>query len=99
MEPGPYWAAPPVPDAAGRFTENLGQWDEDVRFVAEGPTARAGLCPDGVVHQVTGPDGGHRVKVAFTADGPVEPYGVDDLGYPTSYFMGNDPDRWVTKAR
>ena len=86
-------------DVDGHFTENLGQWDAPIAFVTESTFGRAMFGPDGVTYDVVGTDGGHRVKVAFASEGPVEVEGMDDLGYDTNYFIGDDPDRWVTGAR
>jgi fibronectin type 3 domain-containing protein len=91
---------PPVaPDAGNRFTENLGQWDERVAFVADSAFGRAGFCPDGVLYDVVGPEGGHRVKVSFDSGTPLGPVGVGDLGFPTCYFIGDDQEGWVRGAR
>lgn len=96
---GPQWVLPAVPDSGGRFTENLGQWDDGVAFVTDTSFGRAGLCEDGVVYDVVGEEGGHRVKVAFVTDSDATPRGVGDLGYPTNYLIGNDPEGWVRGAR
>ncbi len=86
-------------DMGGSFTENLGQWEGPARFVAESTFGHAVLCDDGVTYDVVGEGGGHRVKVAYASGGPVEPEGVGDLGYDTNFFLGSDPDQWVTGAR
>ena len=89
---------PPVVDM-GRFTENLGQWEPHVTFVARCSFGDAVFGTDGVMYDVRTAGGGHRVKVAFDSGAPVDPAGVGDLGSSTSYFLGNAPDGWVSDAR
>jgi fibronectin type 3 domain-containing protein len=99
VDKGPRWTQSPVPDMGGRFTENLGQWDARTRFVTDTPFGHAVFGANGVTYDVVREGGGHRVKVAFTAETTVAPEGVDDLGYDTNFFLGNDPEGWVTGAR
>ncbi|UCC92880.1 MAG: SBBP repeat-containing protein [Thermoplasmata archaeon] len=95
----PQWAVPQTEAEVGRFIENLGQWDTRIGFTSVTPFGTAAFGPDGVTYDVMTDGGGHRVKVAFSAPDPVGPEGIGDLGYGTSFFLGNDPDRWVTDAR
>jgi fibronectin type 3 domain-containing protein len=93
----------PSPDplgmGEGHFTENLGQWRSHVSFVADSTFGQAVFDPEGVMYDVKGDGYGHRVKVNFAAEEPVDPVGIGDLGYDSNYFFGNDPDGWVTGAR
>jgi fibronectin type 3 domain-containing protein len=97
QEPG--WAVPEDTVIGGRFIENLGQWNDGVNFATDTTFGHAVLGTDGVTYDVVSEEGGHRVKIAFSADGPVTPEGRLDLGYDTNYFLGNDPDQWVKGAR
>ncbi len=87
-------------DAPARFTENLGQWDDEVRFMIPTAFGRALLCRNGVTYNVAvGEDTWYRVDVSFVGSTGAEPVGVGDSGFPTSYFIGNDPARWATDVR
>jgi hypothetical protein len=83
----------------GRFIENQGQWDDHVGFVTDTGFGHAVFGTDGVTYDLTADKGGHRVRVVFSAKGPVAPEGVSDMGFDTNYFIGNDPDLWVRGAR
>jgi hypothetical protein len=98
-EDDPVWTEPWTGTGNGRFIENLGQWDTPARFVTDTNFGNAVLCDDGVLYDVVGRDGGHRVKVVFDTPTTVQPVGVADLGYGTSYFLGAVPDLWVRDAR
>ena len=86
-------------EEGGHFIKNMGQWDTDASFVARTSFGHAVLGIDGITYDVAAEGGGHRLKIAFDTDGGVEPEGVGELGYPTNYFIGNDPDQWVIGAR
>lgn len=86
-------------DASGQFIENLGQWDQEVAFVAPCPFGDAVFTEDGVLYDLATSQGGHRVKLSFEGGRPSPPVGEGDLGYPTSYLIGNDSSDWVTGAR
>ncbi len=94
------WVQPPQPlERSGHFTENLGQWGPHVRFLAQSSFGHAVFGEDGITYDVATEEGGHRVKVAFGAEGPVEPMGIGDMGFESNFFLGNDPEGWVTGAR
>ncbi|UCC93710.1 MAG: hypothetical protein JSW25_03335, partial [Thermoplasmata archaeon] len=95
----------------GGFIENHGQLSEDgIRFYAIGDPLSIGFAPDRVVFTLTGtPDqdgtvaprsssNNHmavRFDMVFDGCDGVEPVGQGRLGNPTSFFLGNDPERWV----
>ena len=82
-----------------RFTENLGQWGDGPRFIAQGDGLAAAFGDDGVMYTLEGAVRWQSVKVSFAAAAPVAPRGVDDMGFPSNYFLGPDPSRWATGAR
>ena len=95
-------APPPVdgPGGAGRFIENLGQWDGDVRFVAATAFGHAVLGTRGVTYDVaTGASSGVRVRLSFASSLGADPVGVVDAGSPTNYLLGTDPAAWAVGAR
>lgn len=81
------------------FIENRGQWPEDIRFLASGPGCEVAFHDDGAMYIVRTRDGGQAVKVAFGGADPVEPVGSDTAPATHNYFLGSDPDGWVTGAR
>ena len=86
-------------EEGGHFIKNMGQWDTDASFVARTSFGHVVLGMDGITYDVAIEEGGHRLKVVFDAEGGVEPEGMYELGFPTNYFIGNDPDQWVIGAR
>ncbi len=88
----------------GYFTENLGQWDECISFVAETNFGKVGFGLGSVYYDIrTGEDrmnvDGHVLRYHFPGGDAIEPCGVDPLPHSTNYFLGNDPDRWITGAK
>ena len=98
---------------APSFVENRGQVaNADVRFYAQGSPLSVGLTSRGIVYMLAGaaPAGPADEEgpleptmasfmMAFEGCNAVEPWGGHDLGRNTSFFIGNDPDRWVRGAR
>ena len=87
-----------APVGTGRFTENLGQWPDHVGLVAPTSFGQAVLGAGMVTYDVSTEKGGHRVNLLF-GDHAVEPRGEGDAGFPSNYFLGKDPEGWVTDAR
>ncbi|MFO8050335.1 MAG: putative Ig domain-containing protein [Thermoplasmatota archaeon] len=112
-----------TPDHGNHFTENLGQWNEEILFVGETSFGRIGLAVDMVYLDIQNRVGqvflaaadpyrvssfgpsvdegcreGHVLRYRFGNDHHLVPKGVDPLPHTTNYFLGNDPDRWVTHA-
>jgi hypothetical protein len=98
-DPNDLTSLPIGSDGSGYFTENLGQWDMQIGLAAKSPFGHALFAADGVIYDVALAQGGHRVKMAFAGASSVDPIGIDDLGFPTNYLIGNDRDAWVTGAR
>ena len=97
------------------FVENAGQVSNpEVLFYAQGGDLSIGLTRTGMlvsIHEAApdliGPRPQPRseagrafaFKVAFEGCNWVTPVGVGDSGFPTNFYRGNDPGRWVTGAR
>ncbi len=98
---------------SGSFLENRGQLDNgDVLFYVSDQPLSVGLRNDGATYTLVtedearaGPSGtppGQRMTVfSMHLDGcnEVEPRGMHPLGYPSHFYLGNDPSRWVRGAR
>jgi len=99
--------------SGGHFTENGGQWDDSVLFVGTTSYGRIGLGSSAVYHEIRTitpslhdgggddlPDvAGYLLRLDLLNANDVTPTGNDLLPHPTSYFMGNDPEEWVSGAR
>ena len=104
VPPGTEWAGGgPLPSLSefgrGHFTENLGQWDTSIMFAAQGGAGQATFGLDGAVYTIGNGGAHNRIKVGFLSTAPVRPRASGDIGYPTSFFLGDDPSRWVSGAR
>jgi hypothetical protein len=87
-----------VVDGEGMFTENLGQWESHVRFVATTPFGQVVLSDDGVMYDVGTEEGGHRVRVTFDGARSVKPAGLGTTGGALNYLIGSDPEAWIFGA-
>jgi hypothetical protein len=83
----------------GHFTENLGQWKDHIRFLAQTSFGYIGLGNEGVFYYMLKSNGGYVVKVTFQDAATVHPLGQKDFGFSSNFFYGNDPEAWVTGAR
>jgi len=81
----------PRPGPTGPFIENLGQWEDHVRFVARTAFGEVVFHRDGDMYSTRGSGGGHDVKVEFHNARSVEPVGIGDTGTVFNYMYGNDP--------
>jgi len=94
------WGAIPVVASAAplQFTENLGQWPDQVEFMGVGPEARVWLTKD---QFVVDPNGRDRLEqpLIFSFEGSntraIE--GTEPLG-DTSFLVGDDPADWKMRA-
>ncbi len=87
----------PFDTTTGFFTENIGQWDENILFCSRTDFGFAFFERDGITYDLKKEN--HAVKVSFASFENSEPEGKFDLGFPSNYFFGKDPDAWVTGAR
>lgn len=83
----------------GEFTQNLGQWEDHVMFMADSPFGHAAFGNSAVTYIVLGEQVGCQVRISFGTQLGVAPTGVGELGHTSSYFLGNDPEGWVAGAR
>ena len=79
------------------FVENLGQFQGGLDLFAVTPFGTAGFGKGEIYYDIKGDGRGAVVRIGFGTD--AVPEGIDDLGYPSNYFLGNDPERWVIGAR
>jgi hypothetical protein len=84
---------------SGHFTENLGQWEDHMRFLAQTPFGYAALSEDGVSYYVVQEEKGHVINLTFQNAETNHPSGWGDVGFDSNYFYGNDSTKWVTEAR
>ncbi len=99
----------PTPDASellsnidGFFTENLGQKGERAGlFYCEGSPLSVAFDVGFVSYYYLPSDSdvGASVQVRFEGSNAVEPIGVGPMQHLGNFFIGNDPDMWVTGAR
>jgi len=89
------------PSGAGAFVENLGQWPEDVHFLARLPSrvVRAECSGLGLQFESVSQAGGVLLRLTFEGASSAGPRGVDLLEAKHSFFLGNDPTRWHSGAR
>lgn len=81
------------------FTENLGQWNDHIRFLAQTSFGYVALCEDCVFYYVIQEDKGHVIKIIFQDAEWASPIGIKDAGIHKNFFYGNDPTKWATQAR
>ncbi|UCE39282.1 MAG: SBBP repeat-containing protein [Thermoplasmata archaeon] len=83
----------------GYFTENLGQWEDHIHFLAQSSFGYVGLGNDKVFYYLVQEKNCHVITVSFhNADG-TNPVGGRDAGFDSNYFYGNDQTKWITEAR
>jgi len=86
----------------GHFTENRGQLDDDgIDYYCLGSTLSVafGTTMVSYDHRPAGSDMGAMFRVSFNGSNGVEPVGVQEMRHHNNYFIGNDPEGWVTGAR
>jgi len=90
----------PAPSAGTlRFIENLGQWPENVRFLAEGPTMFVRADCEGIGLDIRTPSGSQFVRLRFEGAQSTVVEGSESEPGAHNYFIGNDPARWRGGAR
>ncbi len=81
------------------FTENVGQWDDDVLFFGRCAFGAITIHDEGVVYSITDGRDTKRLQLGFH-HGRVSSFEVTgDLGFRTNYILGNDPTSWGIGAR
>jgi hypothetical protein len=85
----------------GYFTENNGQWNPELDFVASTSFGYIGLSRQNVYYYLIDSEdtGMHVLKFTFESSLNVIPKGLDPLPQISNYFYGNDSDMWVTGVK
>ena len=99
----------PTPDAAellsnidGFFTENLGQKGEGAGlFYCMGNPLSVAFDTDWVTYDFrpVNNDLGAMFRISYEGSNGMKPIGILPLSHENNYFIGNDPEQWVTGAR
>lgn len=95
----------------GFFTENKGQWNNEIIFVGKTPFGRIGFGRESIYYElikfhkveetsneVLNPEPEierYVIKQSFKNSNLVSPEGSDLLSHLTNYFYGNDPSKWI----
>jgi hypothetical protein len=81
------------------FTENKGQWDSPVYFVANVPFGQIGLGQGAIYYHQIDKDSGNVVKISFAGANQCIPEGLDPLPGYYNYFSGSDSKKWITDVK
>jgi hypothetical protein len=81
------------------FTENLGQFADEIRFSTSSGSGHIAFFPNKVLYDLRDQDEGCVVGLNFVGANDVVPEGTGLLEGRCNYFYGSDPDGWVTGAR
>ncbi|MGA1848292.1 MAG: fibronectin type III domain-containing protein, partial [Thermoplasmatota archaeon] len=83
------------------FTENLGQWDDELCMVAGVPFGHIGLGSTGFIYDIAGQAEGKGCILRYELEGAdtVRPQGIEELSHMSNYFYGNDPSDWISGAK
>ncbi|MGA1822938.1 MAG: SBBP repeat-containing protein [Thermoplasmatota archaeon] len=90
---------------SGIFIENRGQWDPRIEFMGSTDLGRIAICGDSVMFDISDHGGidsegirGHVLRYSFPGSHQIQPVGKDPAPTTFNYFIGNDPDKWVTNV-
>ena len=84
----------------GYFTENLGQLDPGIRYYCMGSPLSVAFGDSWVGYDYR-PEGGDRgvmFRVTFDGANAVRPVGLEPTACKSSFFIGNDPEHWISGA-
>jgi hypothetical protein len=84
---------------SGHFTENLGQWEDHIIYLAETSFGHVAMGDDGVYYYLAIGDEPLAIKITFQYARSSLPIGLGDRGFESNYFYGNDATKWVKNAR
>ncbi len=81
-------------DGGLMFVENVGQFDPQVRFQAQGANCALWVKDEALWVTMQDEQQGVALKLSFVGAAPraVEPFGLLETRF--GYFLGNDPDQW-----
>ncbi|MCK5415487.1 MAG: hypothetical protein KAJ35_08910, partial [Thermoplasmata archaeon] len=89
----------PMDQTSGIFAQNMGQVpNEACQFytVLQGTLVCFGVGGVSYIY-LDGPRDGHLpIEISYTGCEPVAPVGVGGPDHMMNYFIGNDPERWIT---
>lgn len=85
------------------FTENKGQWDDDLYFIGEMGSGNVGLLSNGLIYNFRGTSTaqsttGLNVKISFIECNDINPIGLLRTHTKNNYFIGNDQSRWASNV-
>ncbi|UCF08082.1 MAG: SBBP repeat-containing protein [Thermoplasmata archaeon] len=84
---------------SGHFTENLGQWEDHITYLAETSFGHVAMGDDGVYYYLAFGEEPFAIKITFQDARRSLPLGHGDCGFESNYFYGNDVTKWVRNAR
>jgi hypothetical protein len=84
---------------SNHFTENNGQWEDHIKFLAETSFGYAAFAEDGIYYYLVLGGESHIIKITFENAGLSFPIGVGDCGFESNYFYGNNESKWVRNTR
>lgn len=88
----------PVMDS-DHFTQNMGQWEDHIKFLAQTSFGYAAFGDDGIYYYLVLGGEGHTIKLTFENAIMSFPFGLDDCGFESNYFYGNDKSKWVRETK
>ncbi len=83
----------------GYFTENLGQWDDDILFAGRTHYGSIYICRDGIYHNILGDGIRNFIRISFQGNSFLSPSGLYEKEFYSNYLTGNDPENWAVRAR
>jgi hypothetical protein len=81
------------------FTQNLGQWEDHIRYLGETSFGHVALGDNCVYYYLVLRGEGHSIKITFQNSQSATPVGLGELGFESNYFLGNDETKWMTKVK
>jgi hypothetical protein len=84
---------------SGHFIENMGQWEEHILYLSETSFGHVAMGDDGVYYYLVLGGEGYNIKITFQNAQTTSPVGLEDCGFESNYFYGNDATKWVRNAR
>ncbi len=81
------------------FEANVGQFPETVLYVARGPSYHLLIDERGTTYDLGALDGERQIRVVMVGGrAPQAVVASESLPGKVHYFLGNEPERWVTGA-
>ena len=80
------------------FTENKGQWNEEINYLARTSFGFIYFYTDKVVYEIPDDETGYSISLSFEECRGGKPIGLERTGSSSNYFIGNDSEDWITEA-